>query len=117
MQRHDRGAGRYYVPGVTRNPEADDLSAAPQIAGPVARFVPLQVAAALVTARVVLAPFADPDWRQVLWWAYGILAVAALAHVAAMRWPRRYTVNNLSWVLTIVALTAVVTLILAGDGR
>lgn len=102
---------------MTRSPEADDLSGPPPIAGPLARFVPLLVAAVLVGARAVLAPFADPSWDQLLWWAYGILAVAALAHVAAMRWPRRYAVNGLSWVLTIVALTAVVPLILAGDGR
>ncbi|HTI34188.1 MAG TPA: hypothetical protein VL422_10965 [Miltoncostaea sp.] len=80
-------------------------------------FPPILAAAALLGLRIAAAPFGDPGWRTAAVVVHGSLALAAVAHVAAMRWPRRYAVNGLSWVLTIVALIAAVSLILAGDGR
>jgi hypothetical protein len=93
------------------------MDEAPPIAGPAVRFLPLLVAAVLLGIRVAAAPIADHQWRGFVAVVCGLLLATGVVHAAALRWPRRHAVNGLSWVLTIVALLAAVSVILAADGR
>lgn len=81
------------------------------------RLMPLAIAAVLLGVRLALG---QPNWGSTAenaLWGFGLLALVAALHLAAVRMPRRYAVEGAAWVATIIAAVALVVLLIPGGGR
>lgn len=81
------------------------------------RLVPLAIAAVLLAVRLALG---QPNWGSTAenaLWGFGLLALVASLHVAAVRMPGRYAVEGTAWVTTIIVALALVVLLIPGGGH
>jgi hypothetical protein len=81
--------------------EDDDWD--PPVGGLVTRLVPLAIAVALLLVGLgrASAPSRSPG---ALAGGLAVILLAALLHVLALRFPRRYALDGTAWVVTIVAV-------------
>lgn len=84
--------------------------------GPLPRFLPLIVAAVVLTVRLAVAPSAWTSAGDAAALGFGALGVAALVHLAALRLPGRYAVEGASRVATIAALLLWLILVIPAGG-
>jgi hypothetical protein len=89
--------------GDGREPWEEDDDWDPPVGGLITRLVPLAIAAGLLLVGLgrESAPSRSPG---ALVGGLGVILAAALLHVLALRFPRRYGLDGTAWIATIVAV-------------
>ena len=81
--------------------------------GPLPRVIPLAVLALMLGVRIA----SGTPWGSAVEyaaWGYVPLALAAVLHLLALRFPTRYALDGAAWATTILAGSLTTVLVLAG---